>query len=370
MRDYYEVLGVPRDASKTDLKRAYRRLAMKYHPDQNKDDPDAEERFKEAAEAYSVLTDDDKRPIYDRYGIDGLRQQSSGPGFADMEDIFSSFGDIFGDFLGNRRRREARGNDLRVDLRLSFAEAVWGTTKEIDIARNETCETCDGSGAKAGTKPDPCSVCEGKGQVLHSQGFFMIQTTCPSCRGEGVIIRDKCSDCRGRGTQRARSTLTVQVPPGVDNGQTLRLAGKGELPPSGSGRPGNLFVVLRVDHDKRFVREDENILSEVPISYLKAALGGSVTVPTLDDNCEGSAEVEVKAGTQPGDVSIRRGEGIPRVSGRGRGDHVVRFQVKIPTKLSRRERELLEELAEEVGEEHDEKDDGGVLGSLFGRKKK
>ncbi|WP_428261784.1 molecular chaperone DnaJ [Haliangium sp.] len=368
MRDYYEVLGVARDASRADIKRAYRRLAMKFHPDQNKDDPDAEEKFKEAADAYAVLSDDDKRGIYDRYGHEGLKQRGGG-GFSGVEDIFSTFGDIFGDFFGGGRRREARGNDMRVDLTLEFAEAVWGTTKEIEIARNESCETCSGSGAKPGTKPESCSVCGGKGQVLHSQGFFMIQTTCPNCHGEGRIVRDSCADCRGRGTQRRRSTLTVQVPPGVDSGQTLRLAGKGEPPPRGVGRPGNLFVVLRVNPDERFVREDENILTDASITYIKAALGGTVEVATLDDECQGTTTVDVAPGTQPGDFVIRRGEGIPRINGRGRGDQVVRFRVEIPKKLSQRERELLEELAAEVGEEVKEEKES-VLGSLFGRKKK
>lgn len=368
MRDYYDVLGVARDATKADVKRAYHRLALQYHPDKNPDDPEAEEKFKEASSAYAVLSDDEKRAIYDRYGHEGLRGAGQ-PGFSGVEDIFSAFGDIFGDFFGGgRRRAEPRGADLRLDMTLRFAEAVWGTTKEVEIGRNEPCGTCSGSGAKAGTKPEACSTCGGKGQVLHSQGFFMIQTTCPQCRGEGSIVRDPCSDCRGRGVQRKRSKLTVSVPAGVDNGQTLRLAGKGEAAPGG-GRAGNLFVVLRVEPDDRFLREGENVLTEARISYLKAALGGTIDVPVLDDACEGTTTVEVKPGTQPGDVLVRRGEGIPRINRHGRGDQVVQFKVEIPTRPSKRERELLFELAAETGETVKEEQEG-MLGGLLGRFKK
>lgn len=376
MRDFYEVLGVARDASKSDLKRAYRRLAMKYHPDQNPDDPEAEEKFKEAADAYAVLSDDEKRGIYDRYGHEGLKMSDRAGGFGGIEDVFSAFGDMFGDFFGGRgRQREVRGNSLRIGLRLSFAEAVWGATKDVEIARNETCGTCSGSGAKPGTLPEMCATCGGKGQVLHSQGFFMIQTTCPNCRGEGTMVRDPCPDCRGAGTQRKRVKLSISVPAGVETGQTLRLGGKGDPAPGGQGRPGDLLVDLHVLPDDRFVREGANILSEVSISYLKAALGGEVEVPTLDDECRGTAVVEVAAGTQPGDVIVRKGQGIPRIDGRGRGEHVVRFRVEIPTRLSKREKELLRELAEASGEKlsaEGNEDSGGesMLGGLFGRKKK
>jgi molecular chaperone DnaJ len=346
MRDLYEVLGVGRDAGDGDIKKAYRRLAMEYHPDRNPGDKEAEEKFKEASSAYKVLSDPEQRARYDRFGLDGLR---GGPaGFGGVEDIFSAFGDMFSDFFGGARRRPSRGADLRVDLRLSFAEAVWGTTKEVKVGRREPCETCDGSGAKPGTSPEACNVCAGKGQVLHSQGFFMIQTTCPNCRGEGRIIRDSCGDCRGSGAQEKVSAISVTVPPGVDDGQSLRLAGRGEESPSG-GPPGHLYVVLHVAGDERFVREDDSILTEVPVSYVMAALGGEVEVPTLDDDCQGTAQVEVKPGTQPDDVLVRRGEGIPRVNGRGRGDHVVQFKVQIPTKLDAREEELLRTLAEETG---------------------
>ena len=379
MRDYYEVLGVARDVTKTDLKRAYRRLAMQFHPDQNPDDPGAEEKFKEAADAYAVLSDDEKRAIYDRYGHAGLKGTRGGAGFDGMEDIFSAFGDMFGDMFGGGRggrRREVRGNSLRIGLRLSFAEAVWGVTKEVEIARNETCATCSGSGAKAGTKPESCATCGGKGQVLHSQGFFMIQTTCPNCRGEGTIVRDPCSDCRGNGVQSKRAKLSITVPAGVETGQTLRVGGKGEPAPGGAGRPGDLLVELQVGNDERFMRDGADVLTDVGISYLKAVLGGDVEVPTLDDECQGKTVVKVEPGTQPGDFVVRKGQGIPRVDGRGRGQHVVRFRIEIPKKLSKREKELLRELATESGEKLEvggEAAEGGsesMLGNLFGRKKK
>lgn len=363
MRDLYEVLEVPRDATKAQIKKAYHRLAMKYHPDQNPNNKEAEEKFKEAANAYAVLSDPEKRNRYDQFGHEGLRG-GSGAGFSGVEDVFSAFGDIFGDFFGGGgRRRQAQGADIRTELRISFAEAVWGVTKEVTVPRHEPCGTCSGSGSKPGTGRKACSTCGGRGQVVHSQGFFMIQTACPSCRGQGSMIVDPCSECRGQGSIERPSTFTVSVPAGIEDGQTLRLAGKGEVPPGG-GQPGHLYVVLRVPQDKRFYREGENILTEVPISYVKAALGGEVEIPTLDDNCEGKTTVEVKPGTQPGDDLIRRGEGIPRLGRTGRGDHVVRFRVEIPTRLSKRERELLRELAQEAGENVKE-EKGGILGRLM-----
>ena len=363
MRDFYEVLEVPREASTSQIKKAYHRLAMKYHPDQNPDDPQAEEKFKEASKAYAILSDPDKRAKYDRFGPSAF-EAGAGSGPADIEDIFSAFGDIFGDFFGGgRRTRQAQGADIRVDLRLTFAEAVWGTTKEIEVPRRERCETCSGSGAKPGTLAKPCQVCGGRGQVMHSQGFFMIQTACPSCRGEGSIIVDPCQTCRGQKVVEKRSTLSVSVPAGVDTGQTLRLARKGETPPGG-GIPGNLFVVLRIEGDARFERQDDSVFTEITISYLKAALGGEVEIPTLEEECKGTTKIEVKPGTQPEDTLVRRGQGIPRVGRSGRGDHVILFKVQIPTKLGRKERELLQEIARESGEETSE-----GKGGFFSRRK-
>src|SRR5690606_503588 len=291
MRDFYEVLGVGREASEAEIKKAYRRLAMQYHPDRNPGDKDAEERFKEASNAYKVLSDPDQRARYDQFGPDGLNGNMGG--FRGVDDIFSAFGDLFSDFFGAPRgRRQRRGADLQVHLELSFAEAVHGVTREIEIQRQEPCDTCEGSGAKPGTSRETCQVCGGKGQVLHAQGFFMIQTTCPNCRGEGTLVRERCTSCRGAGTVSRSSKLTVNVPAGVDDGQTLRLAGKGESP-RGGGPAGHLYVTLAVRPDPRFTRDGEDVLTEVPISYVTAALGGEVETPTLDDMCKGTARVEV-----------------------------------------------------------------------------
>jgi molecular chaperone DnaJ len=368
MRDLYEVLGVERGASAADLKKAYRRLAQQYHPDRCPGDKAAEERFKEAANAYQVLSDDEQRALYDRFGFEGLRRgagSSGGPGFSSVEDIFSAFGDMFGDFFGGRTsgRRQPRGADLRVDLGLTFAEAIWGCSKEVKVTRDVPCDSCHGSGAAAGSKPETCRTCGGKGQVVHAQGFFMVQTTCPHCRGAGKTIKDPCETCRGRGAKPETSTLTVTVPAGVDDSQTLRLAGKGEQGPGGVA--GHLYVVLHVEGDERFRREGDDVLTEVPISFVKATLGGEVEVNTLEDGCNGTATIELKAGTQPGDVVVRRGHGVPRVTESGRGDHVIQFRVEIPRKLSTRQEELLRELATELGEDHVKSEKRG----LFGRKK-
>jgi molecular chaperone DnaJ len=367
MRDLYEVLGVSRDAGTAEIKKAYYRIAKQYHPDHNPNDKESEEKFKEAATAYQVLSDEEQRARYDRFGFEGLRGSGGGgAGFSNVEDIFSAFGDLFGDFFGRSAsggRRQARGADVRVDLELSFAEAVWGVSKDVKIQRDVPCATCQGSGAKAGSRPETCSTCGGKGQVVHAQGFFMVQTTCPRCRGEGRMIKDPCGECNGRRVQAETSTLAVTIPPGVDDGQTLRLAGKGEQAPGG-GNPGHLYVVLHVTGDDRFHREGENVLTEVPISFVKATLGGEVTVPSLDDGCEGTLTLDIKAGSQPGDVVVKRGQGVPRVGDHGRGDHAYQLKIEIPTKLTARQSELMRELASELGEDVREKR------SLFGRLKK
>src|SRR5688572_10454542 len=347
MRDLYEVLGVERGASQADLKKAYRRLAQQFHPDKCGGDKDAEEKFKEAANAYQVLSDDEQRAMYDRYGFDGIKGagRGPGPGFSTVEDIFSAFGDLFGDFFGGRSsgKRQPRGADLRIDLELSFAEAVWGCTKEVKVQRAVPCETCTGTGAKPGSKPDVCKTCQGKGQVVHSQGFFMVQTTCPHCRGAGKTIKDPCEACRGRGAQAETSTLSVTVPAGVDDGQTLRLAGKGET--VAGGTTGHLYVVLHVQGDERFKRDGDDVLTEVNVSFVKAALGGEIEIYTLDENCMGTTTIELKPGTQPGDLIVRRGAGVPHVGEHGRGDHIIQLVVDIPKKLTSRQEELLRELA-------------------------
>ncbi len=367
MRDLYEVLGVERGASPSDLKKAYYKLAKQYHPDHNPDDKVAEDKFKECSNAYQVLSDDEQRVAYDKFGFEGLRGQGAagGGGFSNVEDVFSAFGDLFGDFFGGRGRggqRQARGADLRIDLNLTFAEAVWGVTKDVKVTREIPCTTCSGSGAAAGSKPEQCKACQGKGQVVHSQGFFMVQTTCPQCRGAGKTIKDPCADCRGRGVQPETSTLNVTVPAGVDDAQTLRLAGKGAVIPN--GQPGHLYVVLHVQGDDRFRREGDDVLTEIPISFVKAALGGEVEIHTLEDECKGTATLELKPGTQPGDVVVRRGHGIPHVGATGRGDQVVQWKVEIPKKVSGKAEELLRELATELGENVKAEKRG-----LFGRKK-
>ena len=357
-RDLYEVLGVARGATPADLKKAYRSLAQQFHPDKCPGDKSAEEKFKEAANAYQILSDDDKRAIYDRYGFDGLRRgggPGSGPGFGggfdNVEDIFSVFGDLFSDFFAGRgrARQPGRGADLQAKVPIAFAEAVWGVRKSVEITRSVDCSACRATGAANGAKAEVCRSCQGKGQVVHPQGFFMVQTTCTQCQGAGKTIKDPCRDCRGRGVRPETSTLAVTVPAGVDDGQTLRVVGKGASLPGGT--PGDLYVVLLVDGDKRFERDGNDIISEVPISFFQAALGGEIEVDTLDDNCEGTAILELRAGTQPGDEIVRRGQGIPHVADHGRGDHYIRFDIEIPKKLTTKQEKLLRELATEFGDD-------------------
>jgi molecular chaperone DnaJ len=352
-RDYYQILGVSRDADGGTLKKAYRKLALELHPDRNPDKV-AEEQFKEAAEAYEVLSDPEKRSLYDRFGHDGPKRAGfEGFGGAGMEDIFSRFGDLFGDLFGGMggagrrggRGGGARGADLRVDLEIGFLDAVKGCSKDIDVQRRIPCETCAGSGARAGSKPETCSTCAGRGQVMHSQGFFMIQTACPACRGQGVTIKNPCPDCTGTGTKRSSETLSVNIPAGVDDEQTLRLTNKGEAGERG-GSPGHLYVVLHVQPDARFTREGAELISDIDVPMPIAALGGKVKIPTLD----GEVDLEIEAGTQPDQVIVRRNEGIPRVGERGKGDHHVRLRVNIPRpeEMSSRQEELLRELAAEM----------------------
>ena len=360
-RDLYEVLGVDRGAPPADLKKVYRTLAQQYHPDKCPDDKGAEEKFKECANAYQILSDTEKRAAYDRYGFDGLRRGGAGPGpgpggagfggFTNVEDIFSAFGDLFGDFFTGRgrARQPGRGADLRLELPIAFHEAVWGVRKSVEITRSAGCSACRATGATAGAKAEVCRPCQGKGQVVHPQGFFMVQTTCPQCQGAGKTIKDPCRDCRGRGIRPETQALSVTVPAGVADGQTLRIAGKGE--DLAGGGPGDLYVVLLVDDDKRFERDGDDLISEVPISFFQAALGGEVEVDTLDDNCEGTAILELRAGTQPGDEIVRRGQGIPHVTDHGRGDHYIRFVIEIPKKLTAKQDKLLRELAADFDED-------------------
>ena len=349
-RDYYEILGVDRNAPEDQIKLAYRKLAMKYHPDRNPGDKEAEERFKEASEAYEVLHDGQKRQIYDQYGHDGL-SGTGFTGFRGFEDIFSSFGDIFEDFFGFGSRRGGRtrarsGADLRYNLRMTLEEAAEGKEFEIDIEKHEHCETCGGSGAKPGSEPVVCPSCEGRGQVTRAQGFFTISTTCPQCHGQGRIIENPCEKCRGSGIVKVPKKVKIRIPPGVDTGSRLRLRGEGEAGIQG-GPPGDLYVVVHVEPHEFFDRNGDDIICDIPISFTQAALGTKLRVPTL----EGEETIDIQKGTQTDSIIHLRGAGMPRLRGYGRGDQVVRLIVKIPTKLTQRQEELLREFAELSEEE-------------------
>ena len=349
-RDYYDVLGISRSASVSEIKRAYRKAALQYHPDRNPDDAEAEEKFKEAAEAFEVLNDPQKRDLYDRFGHEGP-SRAGFSGFSSPEDVFSHFGDLFGDLfenLGFGTRRGAgprRGADMKVELPLGLGDVFEGGEHDITVARREPCEDCNGSGAAPGTSPETCPQCNGAGQVIHRQGFFTLQTTCPACRGEGQVVTDPCRRCSGTGTVEKETTLTVNVPAGVDDGQTLRIMGRGH-PGERGGPPGNLYVVLRVQPDPRFVRDEYDVHSKVQISMFQAALGTTVQVDTL----EGQHEIEVEPGTQPGEVVLLRGKGIPVLGQRGRGDHHAHIEVVVPDELTEVEEQSLRELAEARGE--------------------
>ncbi|MCK4984322.1 MAG: molecular chaperone DnaJ, partial [Desulfobacterales bacterium] len=329
-RDYYEILSVSRNATDNELKAAYRKLALKYHPDRNPDDKTAEEKFKEAAEAYEVLRDPQKRSLYDQYGHAGL-QNTGFQGFGGFEDIFSSFGDIFEDFFGFTSRRRSRsrampGVDLRYDLNLDFMEAVFGSETEIEIDKRQTCNECGGSGCETGTEPESCRHCGGTGQVSRSQGFFTVRTTCPTCRGNGRIIPYPCPKCRGTGQVMASKKVAVKIPAGVDHGSRLRLTGEGE-PGVYGGPPGDLYVFIHVQPHEFFKRQDTDIICEIPISFVQAALGDKISVATLN----GKKTLEIPKGTQPGDIFYFHGEGIPALTGRGRGDQIIQVAIKTPT---------------------------------------
>jgi molecular chaperone DnaJ len=347
-RDYYQVLGVSREASEEEIKKAYRRLALKYHPDRNPDDHEAaEERFKEIVEAYQVLSDGERRGLYDRFGHAAFEQGPGGAGFdfgAGFDDIL---GDLFGDFFGTGRSRSRarRGQDLRYELELSFEEAAFGCEKTIAVPRLAACETCGGRGAKPGTSPKACPQCRGSGQVRFQQGFFSIAKTCGHCNGQGTIIATPCPTCDGAGAQRRTYNLSLKVPAGVDTGSRLKLRGEGEG--GARGTPGDLYVVIGVREHPLFVREGNDVVCDVPVSFAQAALGAELQVPTLD----GPAKVKVPAGTQSGHAVRLKGRGIRDLNGYGRGDQIVRVLVETPRKVSPRQRELLEEFARLSGEE-------------------
>lgn len=341
-RDYYEILGVPRNASDQEVKSAYRRLALKHHPDRNPGDAQAEERFKEAAEAYGVLGDPDKRQRYDAYGHAGLG--GGGAGFDPT--IFADFSDILGDFFGigdafGRRRGPRRGPDLRYNLEISFEEAAFGMETQIRIPRNDRCEACAGSGAAPGTRPSPCPTCRGAGQVTFQQGFFSVARTCSHCRGAGRIVAEPCKTCRGEGNVAVERTLQIKIPAGVDNGSQLRIGGEGE-PGAQGGPAGDLYVVLRVAEHAFFKRDGTHLVCEMPVGVAQAALGATLEVPTLDG---GKARLNVPEGTQSGTVLRLRNQGIPALGGRGRGDLHVLVRVVVPKHLTGEQRKLFEQLA-------------------------
>lgn len=346
-KDYYEVLGVSRTATDQEIKSAYRKLALKYHPDRNPGDKAAEEHFKEASEAYSVLADADKRHMYDRFGHAGLGGAATGfdpTVFTGFEDILGGLGDIFGfgDVFGGGRRRGGpqRGADLRYDLEISFDEAAKGTETSIQIPRAEHCETCNGSGAAAGSKPTACPQCQGRGQLRYQQGFFTVARTCGQCRGSGSIIAKPCSTCRGAGRIQKERKLTVRIPAGIASGQRLRLGGEGEAGASG-GPAGDLYVVIHVQDHPFFHRDGNDLYCEVPVNFPTLALGAEIRIPTLD----GDEPFTIPDGTQSGASFRVRGKGMPDVSGRGRGDLIVTVKVVTPKKLTREQKKLLEQLA-------------------------
>jgi molecular chaperone DnaJ len=346
-RDYYEVLGVSRTVSETELKSAYRKLAMQWHPDRNPNNPDAEERFKEVTEAYAILADSEKRSLYDRYGHAGVgNSAAAGVGF-DVSS-FQDLGDIFGEFFGfgdafgtgtRRRSRVQRGADLREDLTIEFEQAAFGTETRLSVRRNEVCEECHGSGAAAGKRATTCRSCNGRGQVRYQQGFFSIARTCPACQGAGSVITDPCPKCKGEGRILRQREVEAKIPAGVEDGTRIRFAGGGEAGPHG-GPAGDLYVVLHVKEHPFFVREGNDLHCVVPISITQAAMGAEIRVPTL----EGEHTLKIPDGTQPGTTFRVRNKGVPVLHGHGKGDLYVEVRVQIPAKLNKRQKELLQEL--------------------------
>ncbi len=350
-RDYYEILGVNKDASEDDLKKAYRKLAMKHHPDRNPDNPNAEEHFKEAKEAYEILSDAQKRAAYDQYGHAGVdpnaRGFGGGAGAKGFEGFADAFGDIFGDIFGGAggggrgRSNVYRGADLRYNLEISLEEAARGTETKIRIPAMVACDTCHGSGAKPGTQPTTCPTCAGHGQVRMQQGFFSIQQTCPNCHGSGKVVQTPCPDCHGAGRIKQHKTLAVKIPSGVDEGDRIRLSGEGEAGVNG-GPPGDLYVVIQIKAHSVFQRDHNDLHCEMPISFTVAALGGEIEIPTLD----GHAKIKIPEETQTGKVFRLRGKGIKGVRSTTHGDLMCHVVVETPVKLTEEQRELLRQLEE------------------------
>jgi len=347
-RDYYEVLGVTRSATDQELKTSYRRLAHQYHPDKNQADPEAEEKFKEAAEAYAVLSNAEQRQRYDRFGHAGVSSSAASgawgaPGFGGIEDILGDlfgFGDVFSAGRGGRRSSAQRGADLRYDLEITLEQAAVGMTAQLRLPKLEACETCNGSGAAPGTKPESCRTCQGAGQVRFQQGFFSVSRTCSSCRGSGQVITSPCETCRGAGRVEREKSIEVKIPAGVETGSRLRLQAEGESGLQG-GPAGDLYVVIHVAEHENFERQGNNLYASVPVTFAQAALGAEISVKTLSDD----QALKVPAGTQTGTVFRIRGQGMPVLGGRGKGDLFVSVSVITPTSLTREQRKLLEQLA-------------------------
>ena len=360
-RDYYEVLGVTREADANELKKAYRKLAVQFHPDRNPGDARAEAAFKEAAEAYQVLNDPEKRELYNRFGHEGP-QRMGGGGFRDAGDVFSAFSDIFGDlFGGGGGRGPAPGGDIEAAVELSLKEAATGVTKEIRFRRRSPCTDCKGTGSEAGTFPETCPQCRGRGQVVHSQGFLMITTACNRCGGAGQVIRHACPACKGEGVIPVDDRISVTIPAGVEDGATLRVAGRGEASSRG-GRAGNLYVGIHVAADPRFERDGADLHTEIDMSFAQAALGTKVEVPTLDEN----ETIEIARGTQPGDTVVLRGRGLPHLRERGSGDLIVHLRLVVPASLTAEQEERLRAFAEALGDVVPPQ----KRSSFFGRRKK
>ncbi|MBK5071890.1 molecular chaperone DnaJ [Budviciaceae bacterium CWB-B4] len=350
-KDYYEVLGVGRDADEREIKKAYKRLAMKHHPDRNQGDKESEEKFKEIKEAYEILTDAQKKAAYDQYGHAAFEQGGMGGGgfgggFSGGGDFNDIFGDVFGDIFGGRRQRASRGSDLQYTMTLTLEEAVRGVAKEIRIPTLAECDVCHGSGAKAGTSSTTCSTCHGAGQVQMRQGFFAVQQTCPTCHGRGKIIKDPCNKCHGQGRVEKTKTLSVKIPAGVDTGDRIRLSGEGEAGENGAPA-GDLYVQVQVKQHPIFERDGNNLYCEVPINFAMAALGGEIEVPTLD----GRVNLKVPAETQTGKLFRMRGKGVKSVRGGSQGDLLCRVVVETPVKLNEKQKQLLRELEESLGGE-------------------
>lgn len=352
-RDYYEVLGIERTANGDEIASAYRKAAMKYHPDRNPGDEEAVIKFKESAEAFEVLSDSNKREIYDRYGHAGLEQNGGGGGYQDVNDIFGAFGDVFGDSIfgsffggGGRRSRQQRGADIRCSVTIDLLEAAKGCSREIHFKRHEACQVCHGSGAKSGTQPETCPYCGGRGRIQQSNGIFSMLVGCPKCQGSGKIIKDPCPNCGGSGMEVKSVSMEIRIPAGVDSGVRLRLQGEGERCPGGGGIAGDCYVFIQIKPHPFFHRDGQDLICQVPIGYAQAALGAEINVPTLN----GEEKLQIPAGTQNGDVIRMRGRGIPTPRRNIAGDLLIQIFIEVPKKVSSEHEAILRKLAEIEGD--------------------